>query len=50
MIKNIIELLKYANGETENIRFAQGSKKLPTNYKETVYKLKKELNGINSKT
>tara|TARA_R110000751_G_scaffold206241_1_gene310300 strand:+ start:39 stop:191 length:153 start_codon:yes stop_codon:yes gene_type:complete len=50
MIKNIIELLKYANGETENIRFAQGSKKLPTNYKETVYKLKKELNVINSKT
>jgi len=50
MIKNIIELLRYANGETKNIRFAQGSKKLPTNYKETIYKLKNELNVISSKT
>ena len=30
MIKNILELLKYANGETENIRIAQGKHKLPT--------------------
>jgi hypothetical protein len=46
MIKNIIELLKYANGETENIRFAQGAKKLPTNFKETKNKLKKELKWV----
>ena len=38
MIKNIIELLKYANGETENIRFAQGAKKLSTNFKEAKKK------------
>ena len=43
MIKNIIELLKYANGETENIRFAQGAKKLSTNFKEAKNKLKKEI-------
>jgi|TARA_R110000796_G_scaffold7074_2_gene24598 hypothetical protein len=48
MIKNIIELLRHANGETENIRFAQGKKKLPTNFKETINKLKNELNGISS--
>ena len=30
MIKNILELLKYANGETELIRIAQGKYKLPT--------------------
>ena len=45
MIKTIIELLRYADGETDNIKFAQGSKKLPTNYKETIYKLKKEINS-----
>lgn len=45
MIKNIIELLRYADGETDNIKFAQGSKKLPTNFKETMYKLKNEING-----
>ena len=43
MIKNILELLKYANGETENIRFAQGAKKLPTNFKEAKDKLKKQI-------
>ena len=39
MIKNILELLRHANGETENIRFAQGAKKLPTNFKEAKDKL-----------
>lgn len=43
MIKNIIELLKYANGETDNIKFAQGAKKLPTNFKEVKQKLKNEI-------
>ena len=43
MIKNIIELLKYANGETDNIKFAQGSKKLPTNFKEVKQKLKNQI-------
>ena len=43
MIKNILELLKYANGETENIRFAQGARQLPTNFKEAKDKLKKQI-------
>ena len=34
MIKLIIESLKYANGETENLRIAQGKYKLPTTIKE----------------
>jgi len=50
MIKKIIELLKYANGETENIRFAQGSKKLTTNFRDVKNKLKKEIKwGLQSK-
>ena len=42
MIKLIIESLKYANGETENLRIAQGKYKLPTTIKEG-YKVLKEL-------
>tara|TARA_R110002153_G_scaffold175992_2_gene329222 strand:- start:2049 stop:2198 length:150 start_codon:yes stop_codon:yes gene_type:complete len=42
MIKNILELLKDANGETEAIRFAQGSKKLPDGFKEGFKQMKKE--------
>lgn len=33
MIKNILELLKVANGETENIRIAQGKNALPKDFK-----------------
>ena len=33
MLKNIIDLLQIVNGETENIKFAQGSKYLPDNWK-----------------
>jgi|TARA_R100000152_G_C6776049_1_gene204918 hypothetical protein len=33
MLKNIIELLQVVNGETERIRFAQGSHFLPNNWK-----------------
>ena len=33
MIKNILELLKVANGETENIRIAQGKNALPKDLK-----------------
>ena len=43
MIKNIFELLKDANGETEAIRFAQGSKKLPNGLKDGYKQLKKEI-------
>ena len=43
MIKNIFELLKEANGETEAIRFAQGEKKLPDNLKEGYKQLKTKV-------
>lgn len=43
MIKNIISLLPYAKGETENIRIAQGKYKLPTNFKEGYKSLKREI-------
>ena len=43
MIKNILELLKYANGETENIRIAQGKHKLPLTITEGYKALKQEI-------
>ena len=42
MIKLIIESLKYANGETENLRIAQGKYKLPTTIKEGYKALKQQ--------
>ncbi len=43
MIENILELLKYANGETENIRIAQGKNKLPITLKDGYKVLKQEI-------
>jgi len=43
MIKNILELLKHANGETENIRIAQGKYKLPLTIREGYKALKQEI-------
>ena len=43
MIENILDLLKYANGETENIRIAQGKNKLPLTLKEGYKTLKQEI-------
>ena len=43
MIKNILKLLKYANGETENIRIAQGKHKLPLTIREGYKALKQEI-------
>jgi hypothetical protein len=45
MIENILFLLKYANGETENIKVAQGKYKLPTTIKEGLKELKDIFNG-----
>ena len=45
MIKNILELLKHANGETENIRIAQGKNKLPMTVKEGYKAIKQEIKG-----
>ena len=43
MIKLILDNLKYANGETETIRIAQGKYKLPTTLKEGYKALKKQI-------
>jgi hypothetical protein len=43
MISHIIEMLSKANGETENIRIAQGKYKLPSSIKDGFKQLKNEL-------
>ena len=43
MIKLILDSLKYANGETENIRIAQGKHKLPLTIREGYKALKQEI-------
>jgi|TARA_B110000977_G_scaffold120212_1_gene154791 hypothetical protein len=43
MIKNILDLLKIANGETENIKIAQGKYGLPTNVKDAFKKIKNNI-------
>lgn len=43
MIKNILDLLKYAKGETENIQIAQGKYKLPMSMKEGYKAIKQEI-------
>jgi|TARA_R110002012_G_scaffold254907_1_gene434050 hypothetical protein len=43
MIRNIIELLPYAKGETENIRIAKGRYKMPETIKEGYKQLKQEI-------
>ena len=43
MIKLIIDSLKCVNGDTENIKIAQGKHKLPTTLKEGYKALKQEM-------
>jgi|TARA_R100001230_G_C5659819_1_gene164544 hypothetical protein len=43
MIKNILELLPYAKGETENIKIAKGKYKYPDSVKEVYNNFKKGL-------
>jgi hypothetical protein len=43
MIRNIIELLPYAKGETENIRIAKGKYKIPQTLKEGYKQIKEQL-------
>jgi hypothetical protein len=45
MIKNIIEVLQFAKGETENIRIAQGKYKLAETLSEGYKQIKNKLNG-----
>ena len=43
MIKNIIELLKIVDGETETIRIAQGKYKIAETFKEGYKQIKNEI-------
>jgi len=43
MINNIIDLLQFAKGETENIKIAQGKYKLPENISDGYKLLKKQI-------
>jgi|TARA_R110000803_G_C11978975_1_gene320514 hypothetical protein len=43
MIKSILELLKLVNGETENIRIAQGKYKLAESFSEGVKQTKRKI-------
>ncbi len=43
MLNVILELLRQANGETENIRIAQGKHKLPTTFNEGLSQLKNQI-------
>jgi len=43
MIKNILDLLKIANGETENIKIAQGKFALPKDMKQAFRLIKKTV-------
>jgi len=43
MIKNIIDLLQVVDGDTENIRIAQGKNALPISVKNGLKLLKKQI-------
>lgn len=43
MIKNIIDLLQIAKGETENIKIAQGRNALPKNLKSGLKHIKNTI-------
>jgi hypothetical protein len=43
MIKTIIQMLEIAEGQTENIRIAQGKNKYPNSISEVWKQFKKEL-------
>ena len=49
MIKNILDLLPYAKGETENIRIAKGKYKYPESVREAFTQFKSELWGEQQK-
>jgi len=42
MIKNLLELLEEARGESENIKIAQGKYYLPETYKDALKEIRKE--------
>lgn len=49
MIKNILELLSFVEGGSENIKIAKGKYKMPETLKEGYQQLKNELREIKNK-
>ena len=47
MIQSILQLLDFANGETENIRIAQGKYELPKTFTRTFKQIKNEIKWQN---
>tara|TARA_R100000700_G_C3167923_1_gene142829 strand:+ start:55 stop:201 length:147 start_codon:yes stop_codon:yes gene_type:complete len=47
MIQSILQLLEFANGETENIRIAQGKYSIPKTIKGAVKQFKNEIKWQN---
>lgn len=43
MIQGILQLLEFVDGDTENIRIAQGKYELPKTFKQTVKQIKDEI-------
>tara|TARA_Y100001937_G_scaffold72887_1_gene99152 strand:+ start:370 stop:516 length:147 start_codon:yes stop_codon:yes gene_type:complete len=43
MIQQILQLLEFANGETENIKIAQGKYEYPKTIKRTIKQIKNEI-------
>ena len=43
MLQCILQLLEFANGETENISIAQGKYNLPTTFTDTFKQIKNEI-------
>tara|TARA_R100000654_G_scaffold30617_1_gene55502 strand:- start:1679 stop:1825 length:147 start_codon:yes stop_codon:yes gene_type:complete len=46
MLQGILQLLDMADGETENIRIAQGKYKLPNTFKEGFKQIKNEMKWL----
>ena len=47
MIQSILQLLEFANGETENIRIAQGKYEFPKTFTRTFKQIKNEIKWQN---
>ena len=47
MIQSILQLLEFANGQTENIRIAQGKYELPKTFTRTFKQIKNEIKWQN---
>lgn len=43
MIQQILQLLEFANGETENIKIAQGKYEYPKTIERTIKQIKNEI-------